>query len=307
MKFSLKFLVLLIASFIFFATTTLSLIKLRIPEQIQVIIAPKKVDLANLPRLPVLTNNGNFPEFSAEGVLAVDLRSGVTLYAKNPDDILLPASTTKIVSALVSLDFYPLDQIVEVGDLKVDGQKMQLKPGEKITVESLLYGLLVYSANDAAEVLAANYPGGRDAFISAMNAKAKELQLEKSTFSNPTGLDASDHVTTARDLVKVSMFAMKNPIFSQIVKTKEIEVSSIDAKIKHKLININELLGGVEGVLGIKTGWTENAKENLVTYIERNGHDVMIVLLGSDDRFGETKKLIDWIFTNYRWQNIPNP
>jgi D-alanyl-D-alanine carboxypeptidase (penicillin-binding protein 5/6) len=102
--------------------------------------------------------------------------------------------------------------------------------------------------------------------------------------------------------VNVSKLAMEKQEFAHIVGTKEIEVKSIDGKITHKLANLNQLLGKVPGVLGVKTGWTENARENLVTYVERDNRKVMLAVLGSQDRFGETKELIDWIFANYIWQ-----
>ena len=254
--------------------------------------------------LPVLTDTSTFPVLSGEAALSVDLDSGVALYEKNPDSSLLPASTTKIVTALVAMDYYPLDAVLKVGRVTITGQKMGLKAGEEMSVNDLLYGLLVYSANDAAEVLAENYPGGRDGFIFAMNAKAEGLSLTNTFFRNPTGLDGADQVTTARDLIRVSTVAMRNPKFGEIVGTKEKTVASVDGAVKHKLANINELVGVVPGVLGVKTGWTESARENLVTYIERDGHKVMIALLGSQDRFGETKELIDWIFTNYVWKEV---
>lgn len=266
--------------------------------------------------LPTLVENASFPVVSAQAALAVDLTSGVTLYEKDPDKPLLPASTTKIVTALVAMDAYPEEAVLEVKDIKVEGQKMGLRKGEKIKVSGLLYGLLIYSANDAAEVLAANFstspasgPGGREAFVIAMNQKAKELHLNNSNFTNPTGLDTDgDHiVSTARDLIRISEVAMQNSRFSDIVRTKEITVKSFDGKIAHRLTNINELIGKVPGVLGVKTGWTENARENLITYIERDGHKVMIAVLGSQDRFGETKELIDWIFSNYEWQEVKLP
>jgi len=256
--------------------------------------------------LPVLAEGVNFPVISSQGALATDLDSGINLYEKNSDAPLLPASTTKIVTALVSLDAYPLDQVLKVGKFRVDGQKMGLRMGEEMRVEDLLYGLLVYSANDAAEVLAMNYPGGYDAFISAMNAKAKELSMSNSNFQNPVGLDGSTQVTTAKDLVRVSEVAMRIPEFAKIVSTKQITVKDATGKISYNLRNINELLGRVPGVLGVKTGWTPDSRENIVTYIERDGHKVMIAVLGSQDRFGETKELIDWIFANYNWQKV-NP
>jgi D-alanyl-D-alanine carboxypeptidase (penicillin-binding protein 5/6) len=163
---------------------------------------------------------------------------------------------------------------------------------------------LIYSANDAAEVLAANYDGGREAFVQAMNEKANELNLINTHFENPTGFDGGRHFSTARDLIRVAIVAMQNPRFSNIVKQKEKVVASIDGAIKHKLISTNQLLSEVDGVKGVKTGWTENARENLVTYIERDGKRIMIALLGSQDRFGETKELISWIYNNYEWQEV---
>jgi len=259
--------------------------------------------------LPILEKETTFPVLSAQAALAVDLDSQITLYEKDPDKLLLPASTTKIVSALVVMNYYKDDQVLTVKNIKVEGQKMGLILGEEIKVKDLLYGLLVYSANDAAETLAQNFNGGRDAFILAMNEKAKELRLDNSNFTNPTGLDTDgDHiVSTARDLVKISSYAMQNPEFAEIVKTEKITVTSTDGKIIHRLTNVNELLGKVPGVLGIKTGWTENARENLVTYLERDNHKVMMVVLGSQDRFGETKELINWIFANYSWQEVKVP
>lgn len=248
-----------------------------------------------------------FPALSAQTALAVDLNSGVSLYEKDPDKRILPASTTKIVTALVVLDSYPLDQVVTIGDIVVDGQKMNLVKGEQITVQNLLYGLLVFSANDAAEALAANFPSGREAFIAAMNQKAVDLHLANSSFTNPAGLDDQNHYSTARDLVLVSEVAMANPIFAKIVGTKSIVIASADNTIKHNLTNVNQLLGEVEGVQGVKTGWTEAAQENLVTYLDRNNHKIMIAILGSQDRFGETKEMIDWIFNNYDWQEVHLP
>ena len=257
--------------------------------------------------LPLLSGSDTFPVISAQAALAVDLDSGVTLYEKNPDEPLLPASTTKIITALVSLDFYHLDKILRVGDVSVAGQKMGLKKGEEISVKDLLSGLLIYSANDAAEVLAQNYSGGREAFITVMNIKARQLGLEGSFFKNPSGLDGGGHLSTARDLVRLSSVAIKNETFAQIVATKEEVVKSQDGKISHKLVNLNKLVGEVEGVLGVKTGWTENARENLVTYVDRGGHKIMFALLGSQDRFGETKELIEWVFKSYEWKEVSYP
>ncbi len=186
----------------------------------------------------------------------------------------------------------------------IDGHKMGLVTGTGMRFGDLLDAILVYSANDAAETIAANYPGGKPAFVEAMNLKARTLFMANSYFQNPIGLDGNFQTTTARDLVRASEVAMRNPLFAEVVAKKEISMKDVSGKYSYKLKNINELLGQVPGVLGVKTGWTENARENLVTYIERDGHKIMIAVLGSQDRFGETKELIDWIFRSYKWEEV---
>lgn len=257
--------------------------------------------------LPVLGEGVFFPTVSAKSVFSIDMTSGRMLFEKMPDRPHLPASTTKMITALVSLDYYPQDLVLEAGNLNIDGQKMNLVYGEKMQVRDLLYGLLVHSANDAAEVLAQNYPGGREMFVLAMNRKAQELGLDNTYFINPQGFDGEGQKTSARDLVRVAVHLMQNPITAEMVGTKEVEVTSIDGLNSHKLVNINRLIGKVDGVMGVKTGWTENAQENLVTYVERDGIKVIIALLSSQNRFDDTKVIIDWIFENYEWKEINYP
>jgi D-alanyl-D-alanine carboxypeptidase len=300
-----RFQFLAILVFVFVASSALA-ISGQIPVFKQFI--PKAQEPKTFPPLPVLAAKSFFPTLSAQGVIATDLDSGITLYEKNADAPLLPASTTKIVTALVSLDAYQLDQVLTVGKgVSVDGQKMGLYTGEKMKFENLLYGLLVYSANDAAETLAQDYPGGYGAFISAMNQKAKDLSMTNTYFDNPVGLDTDGQRSTAKDLIRASEVAMRNANFSKVVGTKNIVVTDESGKKSYVLQNVNQLLGTTPGVMGVKTGWTENARENLVTYIERDGHKVMIALLGSQDRFGETKELINWIFGNYKWEEVRTP
>lgn len=290
-------------SFVFVATSAISLASNNLFGLTKKII-PEVAKSTQYSDLPVLGSSVGFPVLSSQSVMAVDLVSGVTLYEKDPLRPLFPASTTKIVTALVVLDVYQLDQVITVGRVNIVGQKMGLVRGEKITVENLLNGLLIFSANDAAEVLAMSFPGGREEFINLMNKKVESLGLTNTSFSNPTGLDSATQYSTVKDLVTVSKVAMQNPVFSSIVGTKEKIVKSEDEKFTHNLRNINELLGVVDGVKGVKTGWTEVARENLVTYIERDGRVIMIAVLGSQDRFGETKELIDWIFENYSWEEV---
>lgn len=240
-----------------------------------------------------------FPVISAQGVYVYELGSGEVLYEKDAYLSLFPASTTKIVTALVAMDVYELNQVVNTGTFSATGSIMGLTWHENITVQDLLYGLLVHSANDAAEVLAANHPEGREAFIQAMNLKARDLGAYDTHFINPSGLDETGQETTAKDLAKIASFAMENPEFAKIVATESYTARDTSGVSVHYLKNKNELLGKVPGVLGVKTGWTESARENLVTYVERDGKRVMIAVLGSQDRFGETEVLIDWVFSTY--------
>jgi len=242
------------------------------------------------------------PEISAGGVVILDVDSGVFLYTRNSEQLLAPASTTKILTALVALDAYQLDDVVTVKTIPSDGQMMGLVSGERITIENLLYGTLIHSGNDAALALAENYPGGVPKFVSAMNEKAKALHLTKSTFTNPVGYDDPNHKMTPLDLSRLARVALDHKTIAKMVAIPEITISDVTHTYFHHLKNVNQLLGKIPGVGGIKTGWTEEAGENLVTLMERNGHRVIIVILQSKDRFGETAKLIDWVFTDYQWE-----
>jgi len=254
---------------------------------------------------PVNVTGVDLPWLSANSVIVVDVDSKAILFAKNPDWQLYPASTTKMMTALVALEAYDLDQVVTIEQNGAIGQTMQLEVGEQITVENLLYGLLVGSGNDAAEVLARHYPRGQAAFIEQMNEEAQKLHLTETQFRNPSGMEAYGHVSTVHDLVLLGSELMRHPLLVQMVGTDEITITDVSGEIIHELTNINQLVvDHVPGVRGIKTGWTEYAGECLVTYVERDGKKVMIALLGSGDRFGETKTVIDWVFANHQWQEI---
>lgn len=307
----MKFFYLIIFSFFFIVGAALGSQHLNVSETKFLDTKEKAVILEKIPPIPVLRSDTVVPTFTAQSVVVKDETSGMVLFQKNPDLTLPPASTTKIISALTALDYYRDGTVLTVDGVKTVGQKMGLVEGEKMETKDLLQGLLVYSANDAAEVLAQNYCSttsvegkvncGTLAFVDAMNEKAKSIGLKNTHFTNPAGLDDLEHYSSANDLVKATEYAMKNDFFRQTVGTKDIVVTSTDGYIIHELSNINELLWDVPGVLGVKTGWTENAHENLVTYIERDGRKIMMAVLGSEDRFGESENLINWVFDNYTW------
>lgn len=256
------------------------------------------------PSPPALSSDGiPAPVISAASAVVQDVGSGIVFYAKNADIPRLPASTTKIMTALVALDAYPdlnLPLTVQVESQAI-GSSMKLVKGERITVKNLLYGLMIPSGNDAALALADNFPGGYNAFVDAMNRKAADLHLTHTHYKNPSGVEQLGHETTARDLASLASVAMQNPVIAEIVKTPAITVTDVTGKIAHRLESTDKLLGTIPGLLGLKTGWTENAGECLVSYVDRDGRRIVSVVLDSSDRFADTRALIDWAYTHHTW------
>lgn len=244
------------------------------------------------------------PDLTAKAIYVFDPDSGTEIYQKNSGERFYPASTTKLMTALVALSAYDLDEVLTVksaGDAL--GQSIHLSAGDKLTFENLLYGLLVDSGNDVAVVLAENYPGGYTQFISRMNQKARDLKLKSTHFTNVTGLYNSDHFTTAADLTIIAREAIGNATIRKIVSTKNVTFTDITGSKKFVLESTNKLLG-IDGVRGLKTGWTPESGECLVTLVTRDGKSILVTLLSSTDRFGESTKLINWIYDNFDWNQI---
>lgn len=275
------------------------LISLQIPQNNSQVAGIQKYNI------PPVSKNSPLPNFGARAVLIQDLTTGTILYQKNADVSYPIASTTKIMTALVASEYFKQNSILTVDTSSgIPGSRVGLTRGENLTFRSLLYGMLLNSGNDAAFALAENYPGGALGFVSAMNKKVLQLNLKNTHFDNPAGFDSPNHFSSAGDLAKITEEALKNYQLVRIFATKETNIVSLDKKYTHQLVNLNRLLSSVNGVLGVKTGTTEGAKENLVTLVERNGHRVLLVALGSSDRFGETTKLIDWTYANFTWPEI---
>lgn len=242
------------------------------------------------------------PDTSARSIIVKDVDTDTILFQKNTSQKLPIASTTKIMTALVSSEYFQPNSILEVSEAaKAIGAKVGLRQGEKLSFRSLLYAMLLNSGNDAAYTIAENYPGGVSGFIQEMNQKASMLKLKNTSFDNPAGFDSPNHFSSASDLSVITQEAIKNSQLARIFATKDTQIISLDKKYQHNLHNLNKLLSQVKGVLGVKTGYTEAAKENLVTLVDRDGHKILTVLLGSDDRFGESTKLIEWVYQNYLW------
>ncbi len=241
-------------------------------------------------------------DITAEGIVIRDVDSGALLYRRNGNIQFAPASTTKILTALVSFDTYQLDDVVTVHNPVVDGQVMGLVDGETITVENLLYGTLVHSGNDAAFALAQHWEGGEEQFVNRMNEMAQDLGMLNSVFRNPAGFDDPSQRMTPDDLSRLALAAVRNKTIAKMVSIPAITISDTTHTYFHSLKNVNQLLGRIPGVGGIKTGWTQEAGENLVTLVERDGHRVVFVVLRSQNRFDDTVLLIDWVWGNFEWK-----
>ncbi|MBI2012012.1 D-alanyl-D-alanine carboxypeptidase [Candidatus Daviesbacteria bacterium] len=266
-------------------------------------IAPEKNEPTKKLEDKIIEGELSPPILTAEAVLALDLLTGQTLYQKNIHKRLPPASTTKLMTALVAIEHYKNPDILTVyPEAIVGGADMGLNPGEVLSFRSLLYGMLLNSGNDASFTIALNYPGGLPMFVMHMNKKAKSLELINTNFDNPAGFDSPNHYSSAYDLSLIAKEAIANPQISRVVATKETTVTSTDSSKLHILKNLNALLS--EGFLGIKTGYTENAGENFVGLFEKDTHRILTVVLNSKDRFGETKKLTNWIFQNFTFIKI---
>jgi len=255
-------------------------------------------------QVPFVKANSPMPELSAEGILILNLDSFTPVYEKNASSSFLPASTVKIITALTAMDVYKLDDVLVVKRAMEEGQVMGLIKDEKITFENLLYGILVHSGNDAAYVIADNYKDGYDKFIEKMNEKAKQLKMNNTHFKNPAGFDSSDQYATPTDLALASRALLKNKELSKIVSTKSITVNDIDFKYFHPLYNVNKLLGEIPGLGGLKTGYTEDAGENLISFYKHNNYQYLIVVLKSRDRFLDTTNILKWINDSIEYYSI---
>lgn len=254
------------------------------------------------PKIEINSANIEPPNITALAAIAFDTRTQQTLFQKNIHQRLAPASTTKIMTAIIASEYFASGDLLSVPpEAVVGGSSMGLSAGEHLTFRSLLYGMMLNSGNDAAFTIAMNYPGGYDAFVAKMNERAKELGLTDTHFENPAGFDSPTQYSSAYDLLQIGKTAIVNAKLGKVFSTKETSVTSIDKLQIHDLKNLNKLLNQ-DGVVGIKTGTTEKAGESFVGLVEKNGHTILTVMLNSSDRFGETKKLIDWIFENYSWQ-----
>ena len=242
------------------------------------------------------------PDVNSRACVVIDRKTNRVLFGKNENTKKKMASTTKIMTATIIIEKCNLTDTIEISKKAAGtgGSRLGLKTGDKITVLDLLYGLMLRSGNDAAVALAEYAGGDINGFAELMNAKALELGLTNTHFETPHGLDSTEHYTTAYELALLSNYALNNPTFAKIVGTKNYTIT-INGSPK-ALSNTNELLGNMEGVYGIKTGFTNGANRCLVTACKRNNMDIICVVLGADTkkfRTIDSIKLINYIFNNF--------
>lgn len=235
------------------------------------------------------------PSDSAKSTILMDADTGRILYAKNSDCSSLIASTTKIMTAIVVLEHCDLDAQYEIPPeaTGVEGSSIYLKPGERLTIRELLYGMMLHSGNDAAVALALACSDSVPEFVDLMNLKAQQLGLHRTHFENPNGLDGEAHYSTAADLAEMTRYALKNPDFTEIVSTKEIQIG------ERSLTNHNKLLWSCEGAIGVKTGYTRAAGRILVSAAERNGRRLIAVTISDGNDWQDHKALYDFGFAQY--------
>jgi len=246
---------------------------------------------------------GQPPAITASAAAVVDIDANQTLYALRPHAPLPPASTVKVMTALLTLQRGSLIDSVTISAAAANapGSRMGLVAGEELTVEELLYGLLLPSGNDAAVALAEYVGGSEPGFVLLMNETAAALGLADTYFTNAHGLDDGAETVSAADLIVLARTALDNPVFARIVATQHADVAG------RSLTNTNQLLGLYAGVDGVKTGTTVAAGECLIGSLTRTGHRLLTVVLGSQDRYADAVALLNYAASGWRWQAVTLP
>lgn len=263
-----------------------------------------------------ISNAADAPSIDTGSVYLMDNRTTKPLYSKDENTRMYPASTTKIMTAILTLENCDLDDVVTasynaVASIPEGYSVADIQPGEQLTVEQLLELLLVHSANDAANVLAEYVGGSIDSFVSIMNTKLNELGLQDTHFTNAYGLQDDNHYTTAKDLAFLMKYCLQNETFRKISGQASCAIPATNMSAPRKYDSTNQLLiAGNEYyyqyVFSGKTGFTTEAKHCLVTAAYNNDLELICVVLGNDDRFNVTRALYDYAFSNYELKNVIN-
>jgi len=240
-------------------------------------------------------NDDPFPAVASSYILKID---GETVWARSPERRLAPASLTKIMTALLVLEREPLDRVVTVssGAAAESGTRIGLRQGNEMTVGDLLAASLIFSANDACRTLADHVGGGRERFVTLMNARAEKLGLKGTHFTNPCGHDQPRHYSSAHDLAILAETALGNRTFRDLVSRRQMQIRTVDGKRRFNLRNRNQLLGRYPGAAGVKTGFTPDAGGCLIALAEREGTRVLLVMLHTRNRWHDAAAMLDRAF-----------
>ena len=235
------------------------------------------------------------PEVSAQSAVLIEAQTGTVLYEKNAREQRAMASTTKIMTAILTIEAGELDREFTVDSyaIMVEGTSMGLREGDRVSRRDLLYGILLPSGNDAANAAAVSVGGSIGGFVELMNKKAQELSLADTHFVTPSGLDAQGHYTTALDLARLTAYAMRSETFREIVCCQSAQVEFGNPPYERTLYNSNKMLKRYEGAIGVKTGFTDNARRCLVSAAERNGVTLIAVTLNAPDDWNDHTKMLD--------------
>lgn len=275
------------------------------------ILADDKIENVNITEteeiIETVAEASEIPKINSRYAVVIERNSKAILYGKNELTKTKMASTTKIMTAIIVIENTNLNEIVEISSKAAGtgGSRLKIKKGDKISVKDLLYGLMLRSGNDAAVALAEYVGGSINGFGELMNKKALELGLNNTHFETPHGLDSENHYTTPYELAILTDYALKNETFAKIVGTISCTISVNG--ISRAIGNTNELLGYLNGVYGVKTGFTNGAGRCLVTSIKRENLDIICVVLGADTkkiRTTDSVKLIEYTFSNFENINI---
>lgn len=245
---------------------------------------------------------------SARSAVVLDAASGRVLFEHNARTKRGMASTTKIMTALCAIEHGDLEKTVIISNTAsgVEGSSMYLAAGEKLKLSDLVYGLMLVSGNDAATAIAENVSGSTEKFAELMNKKAMEIGAFDTSFTNPHGLSDDNHYTTAYDLAKITAYAMKNPMFCEVVSTKSKKLPQNEGGYPRLLVNHNKFLNMYEGCIGVKTGFTKATGRCLVTSVEKNGLRLVCVTLNDPDDWSDHKTMYDnaySAFSSYKLKN----
>jgi serine-type D-Ala-D-Ala carboxypeptidase (penicillin-binding protein 5/6) len=258
---------------------------------------------------PIFKEGSESPEsisnkLTAQGVLVLDVQSGESLLSKNPDLALPPASVTKLMTALVAREVFYLDQVLQTNKPTASaGTVIDFSQSESLSVRSLLKGALIQSGNDAAEILAVNHPQGQAMFIQSMNDKANQLGLNHTYFENASGLDSPNQKISPRDLSRLLWVALEDDFIKETLSEPSAQIFDLSGTVSRTLHNTNQLLW-TDFVIAGKTGTTELAGQVLSSLVAVDGHEVIISVMTSQDRYADTLLIYNWLVNSFEFVDL---